>query len=349
MECFTPLPSPVRTPAVLAIPEQIFLLLRDYHKGSFEAGAWIDEGAKYECRTTKVVSNAASLMNGFKENSHLACKLFDNKDFQGSWQALTSAASVIKAIVQAEHPHTFLRLLDTIDEILSYGREGLAFATLRQVSAMAGLVLGENHPFKIVCAWLVSVTQTDRSRYEHVLGVSLSVIHGCFEEVLGPLHWTTIESKLESFWNSNLGERQDRGLLDLSKLLEECEVSLGPDDFRTLLVRHYLAEAYLAQNNLVKAKETAQALFAQTELTEYQIRGLYILAWSHYYLDETTAAETKKREAIELGILEWGRQDGNVQLMMSDLESWLLEWGKLDSAAQVREERKRSQAPAEIV
>ena len=38
MECITPVPSPVRTPEILAILESILLKLRDFHQGPFGHG-----------------------------------------------------------------------------------------------------------------------------------------------------------------------------------------------------------------------------------------------------------------------------------------------------------------------
>ncbi|KAK3172044.1 hypothetical protein OEA41_004128 [Lepraria neglecta] len=40
VECFTPVPSPITTPQVLATPERIYRNVRDYFAGSFDAGTW---------------------------------------------------------------------------------------------------------------------------------------------------------------------------------------------------------------------------------------------------------------------------------------------------------------------
>lgn len=350
VECSTPMYSPARTPEVLAIPEQIFLTLRDYHKGSFEAGNRVNDQPYRRRQTTKVQSDAQSMLNRMRSYSRIACELYHKHDPQGARQALVRATFPIGRIIEAEHPKSFTHIFDTVQDFLRFGWDEVAAVILRQVSDMARLILGERHPFKLVCAWLLSIIQTDRNRYDKTVEVSCGVIHDCSEEILGPLHKTTIQSKIQRLtWDFTLGKHHEQTVLDLEQLVGECEASLSPDDHLTLNMRLWLADTCVAQNNPVKAKEIAQALVAQTKSITYRIRGLGISARSHHLLDERAAAETNIREAIDLGTEIWGQGDGEVRLLMIDLEVWLIAWGNLESAAQVREERVRYQEPAEIL
>ena len=70
VEFSTPVPSPIRTPQVLAVPERIMHCIQDYLKGSFESGTWIKTDPTHQCFSVKDKSNCSS---DIKEFSRIAC------------------------------------------------------------------------------------------------------------------------------------------------------------------------------------------------------------------------------------------------------------------------------------
>lgn len=84
-------------PKLMTIPEQIFVAISDYYKGSFDSG-------------TKVQEDASSLLDPFYEQCCIACQLFAQESFQAAGQTLISATAGIKRLLLAEHPRTLSNL-----------------------------------------------------------------------------------------------------------------------------------------------------------------------------------------------------------------------------------------------
>lgn len=239
VECRTPVLSPLSTPAVLAIPERIFLLLRDYHKGSFESGIWRSDEGGFCGRTTKLESFSDDIdwLDVAEDNCERACNAFDNRNSHETGLFLSVATEKIIDMVRAEHPHTFAQLFAFVQCIRWKGRPEIVSAILRHPSGMSELLLGRNHPFKMVCGWLAAPIMEDNSKaYQDIICESLRTVHDCFRRALGRLHHTTLETYL-----IYLIQAHDRGsgvvAIELERLLRECEFHFDPGDIRTMIVQ----------------------------------------------------------------------------------------------------------------
>ena len=342
VECFTPLPSPIKTPEVFAVPESIFRTLRDYHRGSLEAGVWRSIGENALVRTTKFSNAEINWAITLFHHCLTYIDLMENNSFEEANCEFSRICATIEKVIHAEDPATFSRLLRLVPFAYSRGEPKIVFDILGHVSAVGGLVLGDQHPFKLVCGWLASLDPVDRRLSEDILGRSTKMIYETFKGILGPLHFTTIYSLLEHFYlvqmsDQNIGNQK----LALRNLLNDCETTLGPDDPRTMHVRLRLAWHYLYQREYTAAKEEVQGFVIQNILEAHQINGLEVLAESLYGLNEIHEAFVTLRQAIDLAIREWGVDDTEIQHMMLTLERWMLKQGMPESAAQVREERLR--------
>ncbi|KAG6988550.1 hypothetical protein G7Y79_00071g097210 [Physcia stellaris] len=336
VKCYTPLGSPIRTPEVLALPEQIFITVRDYHKGCFEAGIWVGDDGKSCCRSTKAQFDSEPPIKKFRDQCSLAIGLFFDSRWEEAGVVLRAATGGIKEIVREEHPDTLIDLCITISIFwAAAGRPEVSLAILRQFSAMAQLKLGESHPLRLICGWFASTSELD---FEDIVLQSCQILCEVFTSVLGPFHRSSIDhqlkmARLDSYFALSPQETSHQALL------RECEDILGLYDPRTSYVRLELARSNLIQGNFGGARKMAEVVITSDAPDKLRILGLDYLAGAQYGLGETQEAETSLRAAIEWGRSCWGNDDGEVQRWMLKLERWLVTRGDFEGAAQVHRER----------
>ena len=330
VKCFTPLQSPLRTPEVLATPERILVTLQDYIRGSFDAGKWTH-------------SEDRRFLQRFSDSCDLALRLFHHNRCAEAGQALNSAFSVINTILRSEHSFTFRMLFDITNRMVNRNKPELALAILRQVSAMAELLLGSNHPFKLVPMWLASPGQTYETFHHDIMTISLQKMGDCFEQLFGPMDERTLYCRLDFIAAIEIQRDAKKAEGMSRKLLLECDLSLGKHDHRTLDVRHCLAANLYDQGNFIKAKEGFRFVLACLPPRDRSfLKGecLQWIAWSQHKLGDTQGAVANLREAVHLtqsgeSLLD----DSRTSHLMLDLESLLSELGEFDSAAQVEKTR----------
>lgn len=329
-----PLSDSVMTPPMLAIPERILSVIRDYFRGSFDAGTWAANGdERHHCRSTKP-KKALAQLNNFQFQTQLACRLFDRKSFQDAGKSLVSATAGLQDIIFAEEPMTVFALFEFVLYTHYAGRNEIAFAILRHFSAMAMVVLGDRHPLCRISRWLSSM---DPSRFEDVIDRCLSSVGDHFASFLGPTHRTTLIAHTESI---RLYRRSEEKLWNL---LRKCESDLGLLDYRTLFVHHQLSFRCYENHKNIEAKRLGQELVARSRKLQspmdrnfHRAEGLHIKAKSEYALGQRQLAESHILEAIALvGPIEPGR----AVCWLSVLEDWLLEQNREDSAAETRAKR----------
>ena len=329
VKCFTPLQSPLRAPEVLAIPERILVTLQDYILGSFDIGKWTDS------------ENGRSVQR-FCDLCCLALDLFHYNRCVEAGQALNRAFSDINTLLRSEEPSTFPMLFDITIRMFNRNRPELAFAILRQVSAMAEVLLGKSHPYKLVCMWLASPDQNE-TFYQDILTISLQKMGDCFEQLLGPMSDATFYYRLEFIGLVEIERDHKRAEEMFRKLLLECELSLGEHHYLIPLVRSRLASNLYKQENIIKAKEEFRFVLACLPPRDRSfLKGecLEWVAWSQYKLGDTQGAVATLRETIHsIQSGELSMNDGRTCRLMLNLEDWLSELGEFDSAAQVQEER----------
>ena len=334
VKCYTPLGSPILTPEVLALPEQIFITVRDYHKGCFEARFWVGDDEKNYCGTAKAQSNSV-LMTRFRDQCFLALNLFDASRCEEGGVVVRAATGSIEELVQGEHPDTLMDLCEIIGNFWVAGRPEVSLAILRHFSAMALLKLGERHPLGLICGQLASASDLN---FEDVVLQSCRILCQVFTSVLGRFHRSSIDAQIMMIYMGSLLALSPQQT-SYQALLRECENNLGPYDSRTLDVRLELARTKLNQGNFSGAKEMAEMIITQSASDHFRSIGFDFLAQAQYGLGETQEAEMSLRAAIDLGRSCWGDDDGDVQRQMLKLEQWLGARGDFEGAAQVHRER----------
>ena len=330
VECLTPLLSPLRTPDVLATQEQILLKLQDYIRGSFDDGKWSD-------------LRQEESIDRFVDQCRFAFHLLDNDRYLEAGQALNNAFANINTMLRSEHISTFRGLAVITSRVFEINQPEIAFTLLRQVFAMAELLLGSSHPLKVVCMWLASLARTNETLPREVLSTSLRKMADCFQEVLGPRHEESLRYRLDSIIATEAEGGFQRAEGMLRKLLRDCELSMVEHDYMIHYVRFCLARVLYGQGNFIQAKEAFQYLHSCMPHSLLKRHCLELLAWSQYRLGDTQEAVTTMREAIDLFLSGGSSEHGWACRSMLFLEDWLSELGDFDSAAQVQARRIKVQ------
>lgn len=345
VELFTPLSSPILTPQVLAIPERIFRCIRDYFQGSFESGKWVRTEPIYERYSIKDEENAAGrYVVELSDQCLIACSLFKRNMFHEAGQTLIAATAKITNILAAEHPRSLTFLFRLIVNVRDQRRDELAVIILRQFSALGKVLLGSEHPLSRICKWANSVNASD---FDDVVVRCMKCMADKFESFVGPMHMSTISSRVELV---KVARKGNACIQMLQVLLGECEKTLRPDDLRVLWVRTWLADEYFHTSYYVQAWTMSQKNIAYVQSMNdaqpytYE-EDLYMVAKCQYALGEVDSAIATLHEVIESGMSRWGPQDSRAGCWYVTLEDWYLEQGRWSSAAEVRDWREKLLEP----
>ena len=353
VELFTPVPSRLTTPETFAVPERIFVKIRDYFTGSFESGNWVHDDPQIQCHKKQVQGDPMADLDALMLHNSTACQLFAKHSYQEVGKSLVSATAVLKKILLAEHPQTLGRILRTVMSMRLFRRHEIALAILRQCSALGKLVVGNEHPLRLICGWLALA---DASQFDEITARCLRSVTDHFESFLGLMHLSTLTSRI--YYVAHVNRAQDISQRDdlLQNLLGQCELQLGTLDLRTFYLRYALAMHYLDGCHYFEALKVGQDLVAYAQHPQspgnvrlYYAQGLYIAARSQYALGETISAEANLRDAIESSVSSLGSHNSQARFWLVRLEEWLLEQGRSSSAAEVRERRMRMIDPTELI
>ena len=348
----TPVPSRVATPTSLAVPERIFSAIRDYFAGSFASGNWVYEDPQTQCYSRKIHQYQTRDLNDLVNRSVTACRLFSDDHYQEAGRILISMTSDLKDILLAEHPHTLGEILWTLMRVRQRGRDEIGMAILRQLCALGELVVGKEHPLRLICGWLASA---DAFHSDEIIARCFQSMTDQFESFVGPMHYSTLYYRTTRI-DKVIHARDQREVL-LQNLLRQCELRFGYSDGRTHHLRCELADQYYNGGQYAETLRVGQELIAHAQYAQldsgphlhFHAQGLSLLAFSQWALGQMSLAEANIREAIALRISKWGTRDSQAGLWLVFLEKWLAEMGRWSCAAEVRETRMSMLDPVEII
>ena len=336
VECFTPMPSPILTPHMLAIPERIFHCIRDYFNGSFESGTWVRTEPHLPCYSTKPVGGT---LYGIEHHCYLANSLMTKCLFQEARQTLNATNARIEEVLLEEHPETLLALFRLINIIRDGMRDEIVLIILRKFSALGKVLLGSEHPLSRICEWVASLYASD---VDDLAIRCMKIMTDQFEKHVGPMHDSTLIFRMQ--YIDTLRGNGNVRIQMLQKLLGECEKTFSPHDPRHLPVRHVLAHQYFAEGYYVEAMTLAQINWEYTQnlhSTTSRVSGtneaLYMLAKCQYARGDVALGIENLHNVIASIQSKGGQQDSWVMYYLVILEAWYLEQGHRSSAAQVRD------------
>ena len=332
----TPVPSPILTPQVHAIPERMFHLVQDYCKGSFESGTWFSKDPLRVCRSIKDGKDAHNDWLELADGLQLACSLSSRNLSYEAEQTLRKAVTNIKQILLAEYPAALSEIFSLMVRLRD--REEAEIA-LRQFFVMGKALLGSEHPLSRICECCCKIYA---AFFGDIAIRCVEIVFSQFEISLGPLHLSTLYSRLNLIEIGRKGG--ERRVQELKKLLREFEDTLQPEDPRVMRVREWTADACLVEGRYEDAMSLIQPNIAQYQdrsLTnaEYHHHSddLYLLAMCQQALGEIDLGIETLHQAIDLRISDWGTQDAQARTWLLFLENWYLEQGLEENAAIARE------------
>ena len=350
LRCMTPLPSPVQSPKLLAIPERMFILLRRYHFDRAEYGVWRPRWQKHCRQITQSQSYRSSSILVLLHQCDSACGFFANGSFVEGRHALDSAFAGIQGIVQAEHSDILPGIFQLTLRLCQYGRQEISLMILRHFSAMGGLLLGEEHPIKVICGWLSSLGVTDKSYWEEFLRRGNRAVCDTFQAAAGSSPKLTRWTALKPLWIAST--RDDQGSDEESRLwrlLNSCNSHLDDGDLRKFYVPLALADCCYRKRKFHEVIEIVQPF--QDYIRSIKIRhgdidtekGLADLAHSQDQLGKRKSDLNYILDASELCVQEGTLHDDLQPIRILVLERWLREEGEQDAAALVETKRLRLQ------
>ena len=351
----SPVVAPMTTLNALAIPEQMFILVQDHVKGSFDSKTCTRTHPRSHCYSVEDRENVLADMDSI-EDSHvlrgnaladidmiedyvaLACDLFSRRLFHEAGATLDHASAAMKQMILAQDPHAIVRILSMLRNCLFEGRYELGLIILRYFSHMGAIILGRTHPFPRICHW---ITSQDQSRMPQALETLSCVIADIFASILGRLHRSTLRVSTDTA--SIIGySSKAQACTRLKMLLEECQSKLGSHDYRTVEARRMLMDLQFVTGDKAEAECHAWAILASADEIQdarvskwYRVFGLRTVAHCHFAIGQIDSAITKLNQALELH----DRHDSWSRRWLLNLERWHSQQGDEDAAMQVRNKR----------
>ena len=336
---FTPVPSPILTPQVLAIPEHMFRATSDYIKGSFESGMWYDADPLSECRSIKDENNANNDWIRIDEECELARSLSKKKLSYEAVQTLRKVIIKIERVLLAEAPSNLTRMFVLIDDLREIKEAKVTLLIFRQFSIMSKALLGSEHPVSLICEWLDKLYESDVG---DIAIRCVQIVVGHLQSSIGPLHLSTLYSRLDLIQMET--QRGKACTQKYQRLLGECEKTLRSEDPRVMELRGWIAEECFFEGRYDDAMSLVQTNIAHSQdqsLMSAGSRGyscdLSILARCKHALGDLNLGIARLHQAIDIEVSNWGTQDARARHWLLFLEEWYFEQDLLDSAAMARE------------
>ena len=351
IECITPVPSPIRTPETLAIPEKVLLKLRDFHQGPFGHEISRPRQQRSLDRSNRA-SNPSFPISGLSDQCHIACERFACNSFEEGRQALEAGFDEIREVVEAGHPNIFPSLFWLATRLDLLGRPEIGLMIFRHFSAMGQILLGPNHPVKLVCGWLASLKNAGQTSFEDAIRRGNQVVCDVLEGVVGPFHMWTTEARFRSISTLASTDVLDFEGLAMSKLQRDCASIRCEKRLGTLCVRLFLAHFNSIRGRFTRIKErdpTERNYVQRIHKSIYVERSFEALAWSLYKLSETKISLTDIETAIDWCVSERGSNGSPVHAWLLVLERWLLSEGRTEGAVQARAKRAMLQPSVDVL
>ena len=346
----TPVPSPILTPQVLAIPERLFHLVQDYFKGSFESGTWFSEDPLHLCRSIKDENSANEYLIDLVDQCKLAYSLSSRNLSYEAEQTLRKAITTIKQILLAEHPATLSIMFGLVLSLRSIEQADMALFILRRFSVIGRALLGSEHPISRICEWFTKVSESNSA---DIAIRCVETVAGQLASLVGSFHSSTLNCRLSLIQIGTQGSEARHQ--KLKKLLGEYETLLRPEDPRVMEIRGAIANVCFSEGRYDDAMSLIQINIAYSQNASIMnvewydsSEDIYILAKCQHALGEVDLGITTLHQAIDVAISKWGTQCAQARWWLLLLEDWYSEQDLWDSAAMAGELRLITLGPMDV-
>ena len=340
LEIHTPPASLLATPRSLRIPEELMKCIRDYTFGAFEEKIWVSSGDLEHVKSGGEVDNAIVEIS---EIIYLALELSKSSS-SDALQALTRVKRLLENAIRSQDVRLLQYLFRCIPPYSRCGKTMLILPIFESCSSIAIEILGSNHPLaRCINLMYLILAETENSSLMTVIGSAWINAVNSIEFVLGPLHFTSLEYRLDYTSECVINRDLGHGLSILRQLLrrydEEC---CAVEDLRPFSIRLQLA-FYLCSEECAQFQEagriateiirrTQQPGFPWTWILDYQSEAYYILSISQVELGQYRAGRKSMREAIRINVAAFGVRDARALNLKIILEGWLRRWGRVGAA-----------------
>lgn len=323
--CLTPITSPIAIPEVYKTPQLLFTSIRDYVDGSFSSGFWIKTKPTKRCRNARGASESASRLLVLCYEVHV---LLDLGQLRAAKLVQDSAISSIHYMLLDEDPFNLAQLFVLFVGMFKSGRHEIGLAVIKAIADIGAPTLGQQHPLPRVAGFLLRLDNAE------VGAKCLQALGDQFEDVLGPMHMTSLSIRLR-------GDRAtDR---HLRSLLHRCQSDLGVGDIRTMNVSLAWLEKLYQNGDYGLAAEECYRMLSHTHRIHTTRSGalfrafiLYLLALCEKMSLKGHLAMAHLREAIDIRIFLRGSLDGVARRWLLQLQEWLTEYGGEEEVAEVQ-------------
>ncbi len=329
--CLTPITSPIAIPEVYKTPQLLFTSICDYVDGSFRSGLWIKTKPTEVCRSARGASESACRL---LQQCYEVRDLLDLGHLRAAKLVQDSAIGSIHQMLLDEDPFTLAQLFDVFVRTFKSGKSGrheIALAVFKAIADIGASTLGQQHPLPRVAGFLLRV---DCSDIAEVGAKCVQAFGDQFEDVLGPMHMTSLYVRL---WDDRVTDRH------LRSLLHRCQSDLGVGDTRTMEVYLvWLKKLYrngddgLAAEECYKMLSHTHSIQDTVYAAELRAHFLRLLARCENMLSKHHLATVHLREAIDIRISLFGSLDGVARRGLLRLQWWLTDYGGEEEAAEVQ-------------
>ena len=342
-----PKPRSITSPNDIEIPERVLQLLEQYILISVQTGRWKpfshreSSGADEHtpCSSSEVSSlvpqGSGDAAEDFSSHVLYGCFALDNRDCRGTERALAKASASLDRILKRDNPSTVLALLSLL-ELKRRGRHELAICLLRQMSELASIKLGKNHPLPNMCRTLV---MTDLAFWEEILRISLQKsIHVC-AMVIEAVKSVAMDGAVPC-------HRGEVFKCPVQRMKVLCgQEGFQQPDVRVLYVCMDYARTAARLGLLVEAIHIVKDVLAhdttadRQQMLVWRSKAFMLLARLHGKENKRNQAKEATEEAVKLILAEteWGGYQDLWFLL--ELETQLLNFGMNSEAARIRDRR----------
>lgn len=346
LECTTPVPSTISTPAVLSEPERLLKTISDYCKGSFESGTWYSIDPTLPCASSKATTNSDLCLDLITDQMYHACALFDRGECWEAGRALKSAFTVVKGILIAEHPMNLTYIIRMVAELQRRRRPEILMALLRHCTDMGERVLCQGHPIPQITA--LFSRQNVCLQQIFIDGAHKSIMDN-FKHQLGSAHWATMEMPLY-FTSTEAGNLS--AIQTIRNDIPRYEELLGFQDHRCVMLHLRLAALFVEAGQYAEAE--MQALYfiqvrQKTSTGTYDYAdalGSGYLSLARFAQHRTDDGETDDRYPLGPMMSYDADFHTTVQRWMMILEAQLKSAGRIESAIKSEQLKKAIKADA---
>jgi len=326
--CLTPIISPIAIPAVYKTPQLLFTSIRDYVDGSFRSGFWIKTKPTESCCTARGASESAHRLSNL---CYEVSALLDLDHLRAAKLVQDSAIGNVHQMLLDEDPFTLARLFNVFVKIFKWGRHEIALAVLKAIADIDAATLGQQHPLLRVAGFLLRLECSDIAE---VGGKCLQVFGDQFEDVLGPMHWTSLKIRLYEYAATD-GHFRD--------LLRRCQSDLGVSDIRTIDVHLALLRNLYEGGDYGLAAEECYKMLSDThriqntdDAADLRAHILRLLARCENISSKWHLTTVHLREAIDIRISVCGSLDDVARRWLVRLQEWLTNYGREEEVAEVQ-------------